>query len=226
MLPSLEMPAQSAARGSSSHRRVRLLGIGALLAWAALALQLGGVMSFDALHPGLLAGCATRPPPGSSTMPPGSPGAFAGVTERVTLRRNQQKVVLERGDHVTSYGAAYTLVGLDRQARVLMLEHPRLGLYTLSLSGHTLTVKKMRTGARITTIVASNVLGVVGGALAGTAIGASVSSGSTSGGTMAGGCLLGMATGAALATGTSVVATREDQYRLGPTEWRVDEAAW
>jgi len=200
-----------------------LLGIAAVLSWVALALQLTGVFSFEALHPALLAGCAPRPLP-LGTTPAGAPmdGPF-GVTQGITLRRAEQTVLVPRGALVEADdGRRYTLVGLDPQSRRLVLHDRRAGLLSLPVTGYTLDVKKLRRG-RTAMIVAGAVVGAVGGAIAGGAIGAASSSSSNPSGPVLGGCTIGLLAGAAVGAGTTVAATLDKHYLLGPGGWQIDE---
>jgi hypothetical protein len=195
-----------------------------VLAWAALALQLTGVFSFDALHPATLVGCAPYTiPPG--TTPDGKviDGPF-GVTLGMQLRRGDETVFVKRGAQVQADdGRRYTLVGLDPRARLVVVYDRRQGLLSLPLSGYTLDVKKLTRG-RGAMIAVSAVAGAVGGAVAGGAIGAATSSSSNAFGPVVGGCMIGLLAGGALGAGTSVAATIDRSYVLSPTEWQVDES--
>lgn len=221
MLLSPQVLLQNAA---SLRSKVGLLGALAVLAWAALALQLTGVFSFDALHPAVLAGCASYPIP-TGTTPDGQviDGPF-GVTLGIQLRRGDQTVFVKRGAQVQADdGRRYTLVGLDPQARLLVLHDRRQGLLSLPLSGYTLDVKKLRRG-RSAMVVASAVVGAAGGAVGGLAIGAASSSGPNSVGPAFGGCMIGLLAGGALGAGTTFAATIDRSYVLSPSEWQVDES--
>jgi hypothetical protein len=209
---------------ASPRSPVGPLGAAALLAWVALALQLTGIFSFDALHPASLAGCASHAIP-TGTTPDGKviDGPF-GVTLGIKLRRGDQTVFVGRGAQVQADdGRRYTLVGLDPQARLVVVHDRRQGLLSLPLSGYTLDVKKLRRG-RTAMIVVSSVAGAVGGAVAGLAIGVASSNSANSTGPAFGGCIIGLVSGGALGAGTTVAATIDRSYVLAPNEWQVDES--
>lgn len=211
---------------ASLRSRVGFLGAGALLAWAALALQLSGVFSFDALHPAMLAGCVSHHLPGG-TAPDGTPlDGPDGVTDGITLRRGAETVKVVRGAFVEANdGTRYTLIGLDPAARLVVVHNRRLGLLSLPVAGYTLDVKKLHTGGRTVLIVVSAVVGAVGGAIAGAAIGGAASNGSYVSNALVGGCLGGFAAGGGIGAGTTIVATRDRSYVLAPHEWQIDEGA-
>lgn len=201
-----------------------------MLAWLALALQLTGVFSFDALHPAMLAGCAPRVLSMRTSAHSGAFVAPVGVTEGITLRRANETLRLPRGTLVEASSQPYQIVGLDRQARVLVLHDRRLGLQGLPITGYTLGVKRMRKGGRIGAVVASGVAGAVGGLVAGLAVGVSASSNSNGGsgtnaGAAFGGCLIGLVAGGALGAGTTIAATADTRYVLAPSQWQIDEGA-
>lgn len=221
MLLSPQVLLQNAA---SLRSRVGLLGAAALLAWFALALQLTGVLSFDALHPAMLAGCAPRPIAFGTTLAGTPLDGPVGVTQGITLRRGEETVRVPRGAQVQAdNGRRYSLVGLDRQARLVVLHDRRVGLLSMPVEGYTLDVKKLRTGGRTALIVVSSVFGAVGGALAGAGIGAASSNSSNSTTALFTGCLAGLATGGVLGAGTTVAATMDRSYVLAPGEWQIDE---
>lgn len=209
---------------ASLRSQVGLLGAAALLAWAALALQLTGIFSFDALHPAMLAGCAPYPIP-TGTTPDGQViDRPYGVTLGILLRRGDETVFVKRGAQVQADdGRRYTLVGLDPQARLVVVYDRRHGLLSLPLSGYTLDVKKVGRG-RGAMIAVSAVVGAAGGAVGGLAIGVASSSSSNPTGPAFGGCMIGLLAGGALGAGTTFAATIDRSYELSPSEWQVDES--
>jgi hypothetical protein len=188
----------------------RLWGAAALCAWCLLALQLSGAVEFDALNPSALAACAPRPL--YSMIPP-------HVSPGITLVRADEQVSLAPGTLIRYERELYRLVGVDFAIQRIVLEGRDHGLIAISLTDQTLHVRPLRSGGRVGARLAGALGGLAAGVVGGVAIGSAVGSGN--GTAMFRGCMIGGAVGAAAGTASTVVATRERDYPLGPEAWQV-----